>query len=105
MTTIITNASELTQLRAFRLLHRLCKEVNVVRSKRSRVMVVISHEVTKPVISADMDVTSRGMIYINKWWKGSQGFYPIVISVGFQWLRENLTKKEFVQYTKLRLKF
>ena len=84
MKRIIVDPHELRQLKLYKLLHRLCKEVNIPRSRRTKIWIVINSNKNKP--TNDL---------VNEY----------VINVGSQWLGKHLTKKEFVQYAKLRLKF
>ena len=73
------------QYKAYKLLHRLCKEAKVPRSKRAQVRILISNKQYnyKPVLTWTI------------------GFNAIAVDI--KWLNENLTKKEFAQFVKLRI--
>jgi len=93
MKRIIVDPHELRQLKLYKLLHRLCKEVNIPRSKRTKVWIVINSNKGQPtndIANLRIDASLAN---------------SFIIKVGSQWLGKHLTKKEFVQYAKLRLKF
>jgi hypothetical protein len=86
-TNSLSNLSSIPFIRheAYRLLHRLCKECKIPRSKRHRVFVCIRQTTPKD----GKDITN---VAFN------------IISVTERWLMKNLTKREMAELMRLRLK-
>lgn len=75
--------------KAYRFFHRVCKERGVPRSRRGsgwlRIWIINDAEVAK---------------HQSRFYQASDNYYVIIT---FDWLNKNLTKREFADYTRLRL--